>query len=337
MSHPGASKDRHIEVCLRERMEPDDPGQANGFARWRLVGKVPDFAFAEIDTSCEFLGRKLSLPLLVSSLTGGGARSGELNRRLAEAAQATGIGMVVGSQRIMLKHPQTADTFQVRRWAPDILLLADLGLVHLNCGLTEVDCRRAVEAIGADGLVLYVSPLHELFQTEGSTDFRGLFDKLAKLRQTFPYPLLVKEVGFGLSEPTLKRLAKLELDAVDVAGQGGTDWGRVESALGGRGASAVYRELGLPTAEAVEAAVRVLPASTAVVASGGVRTGVEIAKALALGARCAGMGLPFLRWASESAERVADGVRRVEEELRVSLWHAGAKDLASLRGRVARC
>lgn len=334
MSYPGASKDRHVEACLRGHVEPQDCSQANGFARHRLVGGFPDFAFRDLDTSCMLLGRRLSLPLMITSLTGGGRRSGELNRRLATAAQALGIGLCVGSQRVMLDHPDTADSFRVRPFAPDILLLADLGLVHLNRGLTEEHCRRAVEEIEADGLALYVNPMHELFQPGGETDFRGLFDKLARLRETFPYPLVVKEVGFGLSESTLRRLAALDLAAVDVAGQGGTDWGRVEGAPGGTTASEACRELGVPTAESLAAAVGILPTRTAVIASGGLRTGVEIAKSLAMGATCAGMGLPFLRWASESEERIVGEVRQLEADLRASLWYAGAPNLASVRGRI---
>jgi len=329
----GAVKDLQVLTCLTQ----DVQGRlSTGFEAWRLEPRFPDLAFDEIDTSCWLLGKRLELPLIVSSLTGGGERSESINARLAQAAQRLGIGMALGSQRIMLQHPAAARSFQVRRWAPDILLLANLGLVHLNRGLTREDCLRAVETTGADGLVFYLNPLHEVFQEGGDTDFRGLLEKLGELCESFPYPVLVKEVGFGLSEDVLRRLAPLGVAAVDVAGAGGTDWGRVERAMGRSRPSPLYGEFGVPTAEALEAAVRILPARTAVLASGGVRTGVEIAKAIALGARCAGMALPFLRWAHDSVERVIREVEGLGEQLRVAMWYAGASDLAALRGRVLR-
>lgn len=329
----GAVKDLQVLTCLTKDVQGR---RSNGFEAWRLEPHFPDFAFDEIDTSCLVLGKRLELPLLVSSLTGGGAGSERINQRLARAAQHLGIGMALGSQRIMLQHPASVRSFQVRRWAPEILLLANLGLVHLNCGLTREDCLRAVEAIGADGLIFYLNPLHEAFQERGDTDFSGLLEKLGELCESFPYPILVKEVGFGLSEDVLRRLAALEVAGVDVAGAGGTDWGKVERAMGRPRPSPLYEEFGVPTAEALEAAVRILPERTAALASGGVRTGVEIAKAVALGARCTGMALPFLQWADDSVERVTREVEGIAEQLRVAMWYAGARGLAALRGKVFR-
>jgi isopentenyl-diphosphate delta-isomerase len=336
VGHVGAAKDLHIEACLGDGVECGPKGPTNGLERYRLRADLPEFSLEEIDTTAQFLGKKFSLPLFISALTGGGRTSGRINRHLAEAAQTLGIAMSVGSQRLMLEHSETAASYRVRRWAPDVLLFANLGLVHLNYGLTEDRCRRAVEEIGADALVFYVNPMHEALQRSGSSDFRGLPGKLDRLCRTFPVPVLVKEVGFGFPEPALRRLAEIDLAAVDVAGKGGTDWARVERAMGRSRPVEVYGELGTPTAEALETALRVLPKTTAVLASGGIRTGVEIAKVLAMGARLAGMALPFLRWAHESSEKVVEEVRRIEEELRISLWYAGARDLAGLLGKVER-
>jgi hypothetical protein len=192
-------------------------------------------------------------------MTGGGARSEDLNRRLAQAAQAAGIGMAVGSQSLMLKDASTAPSYQVRRWAPDILLFADLGLVHLNRGLDRAACVRAVEAIGADALMLYANHMHEAFQVAGDLDFTRLLDRLAALAADFPYPIVVKEVGNGFSAATLARLGRLPLAGVDVAGMGGTHWGRVEALVAGRALDSPVEELGVPTAESLEEAVRILP------------------------------------------------------------------------------
>ena len=331
------AKDRHIDVCLSQ---PVESLRANGLDAYELVAHLPDHAFQAVDPGVELFGRRLALPLVISSMTGGGRHSGEINARLAQAAQTLGIGMAVGSQKLMLRDPEAAPSFQVRRWAPDILLFADLGLVHLNYELGREDCLRAVEEIGADALMLYVNPMHEALQPAGDLDFRGLLDRLAELAADFPYPVLLKEVGFGLPASLLGRLGQPPLvrvlAGVDVAGVGGTDWGRVEALIAGRPLDTSLEELGTSTAESLQAAVTLLPEYMAVIASGGIRNGVEAAKALALGASAVGMALPFLRWASQSVEHILAGVEDLERELRLSLWYAGAADVADLRGRIRK-
>lgn len=326
-----ATKDRQMDACLSAAVESR---WSNGFSSFEIEGDLPDFDLGALDTSTSVFGRNLSLPLFISSMTGGGVRSGLVNRRLAEAAQAAGIGMAVGSQRLMLEDPSMASDFQVRAWAPDIMLFADLGLVHLNRGLTRDHCTRAVEEIGADALMLYFNPLHEALQAGGDLDFAGLIGRLSDLCRDFPYPIVLKEVGSGLPPAALLRIATSGVAGVDVAGRGGTDWGRVEAVLAGRSPDSPLEELGTATADSLVAAVEIMPPRSVVLASGGVRNGVEVAKALALGARAVGMALPFLRWAVESTERIVEGVRRVEDELRVAMWYAGAADVPALRGRV---
>jgi len=328
-----AMKDRQLEACLSGAVESS---RGNGFAAFELEGDLPDFDLAALDTSTRVFGRRLSLPLFVSSMTGGGVGSGLINRRLAEAAQATGIGMAVGSQRLMLEDSSLVSDFRVRDWAPDILLFADLGLVHLNRGLTRELCLRAVEEIEADALMLYVNPLHEALQAGGDLDFAGLLDRLSDLCRDFPYPILLKEVGSGLPSAALARIAGTDVAGVDVAGRGGTDWGRVEAVLAGRLPDSPLEELGTATADSLVAAVEIMPPRAVILASGGIRSGVEVAKALALGAHAAGMALPFLRWAVESTERIVEGVRTVHDDLRVAMWYAGARDVAAIRGRARR-
>jgi isopentenyl-diphosphate delta-isomerase len=334
-------KDRHVEICLTRAVETDIP---TGFERYELAGDLPGFPMEALDTSTSLFGRRLALPLFISSMTGGGARSRELNFRLAEAAQLRGLGMAVGSQALMLRDPASAESYQVRKVAPDILLFADLGLVHLNYGLDRSGCLRAVEEIEADALMLYVNPMHEAYQKAGDLDFTGLLLRLGELLEDFPYPVILKEVGFGFSRAALARLTaplggrlpvSRRLAGVDVAGLGGTHWGRIEAFLDGRSLPIHLEVLGTPTAASLAGAVELLGgAGCLVFASGGIRNGVEMAKALGLGADAVGIGLPFLRWAAESRERLDAGIAALESELRLAMWHAGARDLASLRGRV---
>lgn len=330
MTYVGIGKDRQIETCLTRNVES---GATNGFEHYELIGDLPDFHFAEIDLSTTFLGHRLNLPIMVSSLTGGGRQSERINRNLAEAAQRLGLAMTVGSQRIMLEHPETLPSFEVRRWAPDILLMADLGLVHLNNGLTEKMCREAVESIGADGLTLYVNPMHEAAQLNGMLDFTSLIGKLTTLCESFPYPIMIKEVGYGFSELAFKKLRQCPIAAIDVAGRGGTDWDRIEFEPS-RARHGHVLELGVRTAESLKAALLIMPHEVEVLASGGIRTGVDIAKALALGATAAGMGLPFLRWANDSADRVVREVERLAEELKLSMWYTGSRTFQELKDKI---
>jgi isopentenyl-diphosphate delta-isomerase len=328
-----AVKDLQLEVCLAGAVESSFSA---GFERFELIGDLPDMRFDEIDTSTTLFGRRLELPLFISSMTGGGVLSSSYNERLAQVAQQAGIGMAVGSQRLMLDDPALAPDFQVRKWAPDVLLLADLGLVHLNHGLDRDLCLRAVEEIEADALMFYVNPLHEALQAGGDLDFRGLLEQLESVAEGFPYPIVLKEVGSGFPEAALRRFAELSVAGVDVAGRGGTDWGRVEAIMAGRAPDGPLEELGVATAESLESATRLLPDVMVVLASGGIRDGVQIAKSLALGAAAAGMALPFLRWVHRSVEHGASNVARVHRELRVAMWYAGATDVEALRGRVRR-
>lgn len=330
MSYVGAGKDRHIETCLTREVESH---ATNGFERYELIGDLPDFSFTEIDLSTTLLGRRLDVPIMISSLTGGGGKSERINRNLAEAAQRLGLAMTVGSQRVMLEHPETRPSFEVRRWAPDILLMADLGLVHLNHGLTVEKCREAVEVIGADGLAIYVNPMHEALQHNGMLNFTGLIGKLEALCEGFPYPIMIKEVGYGFSEAALRRFRSCSIAALDVAGMGGTDWGRIETE-NGRPQLNPGLELGVRTVESLESAVRVLPGEVAVLASGGIRTGTEIAKALAIGATAAGLGLPFLKWAQDSADRIVDEVEKLAEELKLCLWYTGSRTLQEMKHKI---
>lgn len=328
----------HIRINLEEDVR--FPSLTNGLERYRLVHQaLPELDYGAIDPSVELLGRRLRLPLLISSMTGGAEAARAINHNLAHAAQARGIAMGLGSQRAGIEQAETADTFRVRHLAPDILLFANLGAIQLNYGYTVDQCRRAVEMIGADALILHLNPLQEALQADGDRDWRGLLGKIATVCRTVGVPVVVKEVGWGLSEGTARRLAEVGVSVLDVAGSGGTSWSEVEYHRAAteplRRLAKAFADWGIPTAEALLMARRGAP-GLPLVASGGMRSGIDAAKALALGASAVGIASPFLKAAVVSSDEAIAAIDQFAEELRTAMFCAGAKDVAALRepGRI---
>jgi len=295
---------------------------------------LPELNLQDVDTSVTVFGKQLSAPVLISSMTGGTEQAGLINRRLAEAAQKIRVAMGVGSQRTALEHPEEAESFQVRRYAPDILLFANLGAVQLNYGYSVDHCRRAVDMIGADALYLHLNPVQEAVQEGGDTDFSGLAARIEEVCHALAVPVIAKEVGWGISERTARLLKDCGIAAIDVAGAGGTSWSQVEMH---RTKSEVTRQLaatfvgwGIPTAESIRMVRRATP-DTMVFASGGIRDGLDIAKCVALGATLGGMAGPFLRAAAESTERADETIRLVKQQIQVTMFAAGLRDLKALQ------
>lgn len=328
-------KQEHLDICLASDVTA---GTASGAERYQLVHvALPELSLAEVDITTTFLGKRLAAPLLVSSMTGGTPHAAELNRRLANAAQNAGIAMGLGSFRAAIEEPSLAWTYQVREVAPDVLLLANLGAVQLNYGYTVDECRRAVEVVGADALVLHLNPLQEALQPEGEADFGGLLAKIAQLCQELPVPVLAKEVGYGIGAPVALALRDAGVAAIDVAGAGGTSWSDVE-AMRHKGLAAIaapFHRWGIPTFEAlveVHAAVPGLP----IIASGGIADGVDAAKALALGASLVGCGRPWLCAAAAGPEALHTALDAMVQQLRIALFCCGAPNLAALGPRCIR-
>lgn len=323
----------HIRINLEENVQ--FPTLTNGFERYRLVHQaIPEVNLSEIDCSVALFGKRLRLPLLISSMTGGTEAAGVINRNLAQGAQARGIAMGLGSQRAGIEQAETAETFRVRDVAPDILLFANLGAVQLNYGYTVDQCRRAVEMIEADALILHLNPLQEAVQADGDWNWQGLLGKIEAVCRSIGVPVVAKEVGWGISEASARRLAAAGVAALDVAGSGGTSWTEVEyhratSELLRRLARA-FADWGLPTAEALLMAQRGAP-GLPVIASGGMRNGIEAAKALALGAEAAGIASPFLKAAAAGPDEVIRAIDQFAAELRTAMFCAGAGDVPALR------
>lgn len=325
-------KKEHLELCLDTENVSSSLG--TGLDRYRFThNALPELDLDEIDVGTTFLGKRLKAPILISSMTGGFELARKVNRNLAAAAERLGIAMGVGSQRVAIEEPSAAASFQVRDLAPDILLCANLGAVQLNYGYGVHQCRRAVEMIGADALIFHLNVLQEAVQPEGNRNFKGLTDKIAAICRQLEVPVIVKEVGNGVSVDVAQRLARAGVRAIDIAGRGGTSWSAVESQRAqrqGRAADRTFADWGIPTEEALVSVRRALP-NLPLIASGGIRSGVDIAKSIALGADMAAFGQPLLAAALASPDEVVRFICGIIHELKVSMLCVGASHLAALR------
>jgi isopentenyl-diphosphate Delta-isomerase len=332
MAHDRRKAD-HIRINLEENVQ--FPTLTNGFERYRLVHQaLPELDLEAIDTCTELLGKELNLPFLISSMTGGTAAARVINRNLAVGAQARGIAMGLGSQRTGIEQPETAETFAVRDVAPDALLFANLGAIQLNYRYGVEQCRRAVEMIEADALILHLNPLQEAVQADGDWNWSGLLGKIDQVVREVGVPVIAKEVGWGISEATARRLKEVGVAVIDVAGSGGTSWTEVEyhraTSDSLRRLARAFADWGIPTAESLLQAQKGAP-GVPLIASGGMRTGIEAAKALALGATLVGVASSFLKAAAAGPEEVIGTIDQLAAELRVAMFCAGAGTLAALR------
>lgn len=333
MAETEIRKADHLRICIEEDVQCRET--TNGLELYRFNHCcLPELNRDEIDISTTFLGKKLAAPLLISSMTGGTEQAGKINYRLAEVAQNYKIAMGVGSQRVALENPQVAETFSVRSVAPDILLFANLGAVQLNYEYGVEECLRVIDLLKADALILHLNPLQECVQTKGDTNFRGLLAKIATLCKNLPVPAIAKEVGNGISAEMAQKLIEAGVAAIDVAGAGGTSWSKVESE---RAKDAMQRRLGetftdwgIPTAECIKS-IRAIAPNVPLIASGGLRNGLEIAKAIALGADIAGLAWPFLQAAAESEEALHALVEVLMAEITTVLFCTGNPSLSHLK------
>lgn len=323
----------HIRINLEQDVQ--FPRLQTGLERYRFLHQaLPELNLSDIDTSTEIFGKRLKSPILISSMTGGTAQARDINRKLALAAQRQQVAMGLGSQRAAIEDETLANSYAIRDIAPDILLFANLGAVQLNYGYGLDQCRRAVDMVGADALILHFNVLQEAVQAEGDIDFAGLLDKVERICAKLPVPVIAKEVGWGFSKSAARQLSQAGVAAIDVAGAGGTSWSEVEfhrapSAFHARVARS-FADWGIPTALAIQYARSAAP-ELPVFASGGLRDGIDIAKCIALGADLAGLASPFLRAASESSESVELLILELSAQLRIAMLCSAAPDLKALR------
>ncbi len=326
-------KSEHLRIALEKDVEFKTI--TTGFEKYRLPHcALPELSLSDIDTTTWFLGKKLKAPFLISPMTGGTEEAGRINRNLAAVAQEFGWAMGVGSQRAALEDPRWAYTYKVRDIAPDILLLANLGAVQLNYGYGIDECRKAVEMIEADALVLHLNPLQEALQPEGNTNFSGLLRKIEKVCAGLEVPVIVKEVGWGISPQVALKLVEAGVAAIDVAGAGGTCWSLIEmyrvKPENFKNVALAFSDWGIPTAEALKSIRQVLP-EFPLIASGGIRTGVDAAKAIAMGADLIGIAAPFLKPALLSVEAVREKAEEILQTFRIAMFCVGAGNIKSLK------
>jgi isopentenyl-diphosphate delta-isomerase len=326
-------KSEHIKINLEQDVRSE---LTNGLERYHFVHEaLPELELEAVDTSLTLFGKKLSAPILISSMTGGTEEAGKINQHLAEAAQECSLAMGVGSQRAALEDQHQVHTYAiVRKVAPDILLFSNLGAVQFNYGYGIDDCRRAVDMIQADALILHLNPLQEALQEGGNTNFAGLAKKIKALCKRLEVPVIAKEVGWGISERMAKILAECGVSAIDVAGAGGTSWSQVEMLRAqddfARNLAATFAGWGIPTAESILNVKKAAPGMT-IFASGGLKNGLDIAKCISLGATLGGMAGPFLKAAAVSKKKTVEMILLTKRQIQVTMFAAGAGTIKKLQ------
>ncbi len=320
-------KDDHIRFSLEHDVQTH---VSAGFEDITLIhSSLPEMAYSEIDTSVELFGKTLSCPCMISALTGGSPLAGRINASLARLADRYNIGISVGSQRAMHVDASLSGTYGIREHAPDALLFSNIGIAQLVTMKNE-EVHELVGSIGADVLAVHLNPLQEVVQPEGDTDFCGGVGRLREIKDDAPYPVIVKETGAGISAEVAERVSFL--DGIDVAGVGGTSFAAVEyyrtPDAAQRESARLFWDWGIPTVPSI---VEVADHFDTIIASGGIRNGIHIAKSIAMGASCAGLAWPFLAAAHQGDAEASDKeIEKLQRELRMSMLLTGSRTIGDL-------
>jgi isopentenyl-diphosphate Delta-isomerase len=323
-------KSEHIQICLREDVRFE---KTNGFEKYDLIHyALPEIDLSEIDTTCFLLGKRFDAPIFIEAMTGGAVESLKINENISGAAERHRIGMGLGSQRAMILNPAIGDTYRVRHTAPNIFLAGNIGASQLK-EFSVAQIKQAVEIIEADAIAVHLNAAQELCQPEGDTGWSKILIAIEKLCRNVDYPVIVKETGCGLNGAVAKRLENAGVACIDTGGAGGTSWAKVERFRGSRKA-VLFLEWGIPTAESLYECVHAV--KIPVIASGGIRNGIEIVKALAMGAKLAGMAMPFLKPACTSMESVQDKISALKKEITNTMFLIGAKRIADINASKLR-
>jgi len=329
MGSTSERKKSHMEICLRKEVEMI--WNTTGFEDIFLIHRaLPELSPEEVRLNTAFLGRRLEAPLMILPMSGGHEEGGKLNRLLASIAEEKGLVFGVGSQRAALEEESLADTYRVREVAPRVFLVANLGISQFSEREVE-EARRAVEMIGADALSIHLNPLQEVVQREGRPDYRGALAKLRRICAGVGVPVIVKETGAGISGEVARMLERAGAAAIDVSGAGGTSWAGVEALRDPTSAplGQSFWDWGIPTSVCTAEVAKTV--KVPVIASGGIRSGIDAAKALALGADLVGVALPLLRAASRGRKAAEGWIEHFLKELRIAMFLTGCRTVKELK------
>lgn len=323
----------HIRINLEEDVSFDQ--LTTGLEKYFFMHRaLPELDLDKIDCQTSIFGRTLRTPLLISSMTGGTERANTINRILAEAAQEAGMAIGLGSQRAAIEDKKLAESYRIRPYAPDVPIFANVGAAQLNLGYGVKEMQIAVDMCEADALFLHLNPLQEAVQPEGDRNWAGMLDKIESLCKELPVPVIAKEVGWGISFDVAQQLVNVGISAIDVAGSGGTSWSQVEmyraETWRERRVAATFRDWGIPTAHSIRYC-RLASPDLPIFASGGIKTGIDVAKCVALGATLTGLAGEFLKVAVKSGvSATVELADAITEELKIAMFCAGAADLKAL-------
>lgn len=339
----GTRKEDHIRICKTQDVE----SAGTPFSRYEFLPEaLPELDFARLNCEQTFLGNVFSMPLLITGMTGGVERGQEINEVLACAAQKFSIPMGLGSQKILLQDPSLHPLFDVRKRAPKVFLIGNMGAVSLNYGVRPDQLKKLCEDFELNAFALHVNALQECIQPEGERNFANLIKKIEDVVKALEIPILVKEVGSGMTEKTFAHLVNAGVHAVDVGGKGGTSWSAIEGMRGGSDGlrlGELFRNWGLSTDASLvrcHAVKKERGFATELVATGGMRNGLQVAKAVALGASMAGVGLPLFRAATapKNGESAFEAVEKelffFKESLLIAMFCSGAQNLSELAARI---
>lgn len=326
-------KTEHIRLCLTGNVEGVD--KTTGLEGIHFIhNALPEINFESITTETSFLGKKLKAPFLVSSMTGGSELAIEINQNLAIAAEERGWVMAIGSTRAFLESDRYKESFLVRKQAPSVPLIVNIGAVQFNYGYGPEECQRIIDKTDADSIVLHLNSIQEIVQDEGDVNFENLLPKIEQVCKSLDVPIGVKEVGFGIDGEVAQRLYDAGISYIDVAGAGGTSWSQVEKLRSRnklkKAAAEAFNNWGIPTKDCIVSVRSKLP-EVPLVASGGMKTGVDAAKAITIGADLIGFARHLLQAATESPEAVMETMEQIELELRMTMFGIGVKNLEELK------
>jgi len=321
-------KQDHIDALLQDTQI--DRNQSE-FSALRLMHRaLPECDFKQVHTATQFLNKPIRFPFLIASMTGGAAQNlGQINRHLAEAAEACQVPMAVGSQRAMVLDSAAKQTFALRQYAPTVPLIANLGAVQLNYGFGVDEAKRAIETLEADALYLHLNPLQEIIQPEGNTNFLGLADKIHQLSQQIDVPIILKEVGAGLAPKDIELGLQAGIEYFDLAGRGGTSWSRIEAHRASNSLGFTFQDWGLTTLEALKLS-QPYQKNAFFIASGGIRNGIDMIKAVIMGGRLCGVAAPLLKPALSSTEQVVDCIEQFKQEFTTAQFLLGIQKMDDL-------